>query len=186
MRNVAFLILPDSQQPMSDLPPGQRGIIGIEVPLALGAIAWRSDGTFQFGHMQKTRPSKNLSFDGLNPVVRGEFDGKELDCVLDSGDAGGSQLWSRFAQDFDLFVKQHGTKSQQRVTQVGGSNLRETTMLPEITFRVGGLDATLRPAQVFSKPVGDDRHHCLLGLDVLSQAREVLIDFQSMSIELLP
>jgi hypothetical protein len=89
-------------------------------------------------------------------------------------------------QDFDLFVKQHGTKSQQRVTQVGGSNLRETTMLPEITFRVGGLDATLRPAQVFSKPFGDDRHHCLLGLEVLSQAREVLIDFQSRSIELLP
>jgi hypothetical protein len=186
LRNVAFLILPDSQQPMSDLPPGGRGLIGIQVPIALGAIDWRSDGTFQFGHVLKSRISaKNLSFDDLNPVVRGEFDGRELDCVLDSGDAAGSQLWRRFAQDFDVFVKEHGTKSKHQVTEVGGANLRDTVMLPEVTLRLGGLDATLQPAQVFSKPVGDDYHHCLLGLDVLSQAREVWIDFRSMSLQLV-
>lgn len=72
LRNVAFLILPDAQQPMRDLPPGERGLIGIQVPIALGAIDWRSDGAFQFGDVSKSRGSeKNLSFDDLNPVVRG-------------------------------------------------------------------------------------------------------------------
>ena len=187
LRNVAFLILPDSQQPMRDLPPGQRGLIGIQVPIALGAIDWRSDGTFQFGHLSKTHSSeKNLSFDDLNPVVRGTFNGREVDCVLDSGNAAGSQFWNRFAQDFDAFVKEHGTSSKHQVTMVGGSTERETTMLPEVTFRFGGMDATVQAAQVFSKPIGDDYHHCLLGLDVLSQAREVRIDFRSMSLQLVP
>ena len=187
LRNVAFLILPDSQEPMTDLPPGERGLIGIEVPIALRSIAWNSDGTFEFGRESgRANSDKNLSFDQLYLVVRGQFEGKAFDCDLDSGDAAGSQLWSRFAQDFETVVKEHGTRSQQRVTMVGGSNVQETTMLPEITFKVGGLDATLRPAQIFSKPVGDDYHHCLLGMDVLSQAREVRIDFRSMTLGLLP
>src|SRR5215831_6644812 len=98
---------------MRDLPPGERGIVGIQVPIALGAIDWRSDGAFQFGDTSKSRDSeKNLSFSDLNPVVRGD-EGRELDCVLDSGDAEGSQLWRRFAQDFDVFVTEHGTKSKQ-------------------------------------------------------------------------
>lgn len=69
---------------------------------------------------------------------------------------------------------------------VGGSNVRETIALPELRFWVGGLNTTLRPAQIFFKPVGDDFHHCLLGLDVLSQAREVRIDLRTMTLQLLP
>jgi hypothetical protein len=61
-----------------------------------------------------------------------------------------------------------------------------TIALPEIQLGVGGLHTTIRPAQVFAKPVGDDFHHGLLGMDVLSQAREVSIDFRSMMLELLP
>jgi hypothetical protein len=44
----------------------------------------------------------------------------------------------------------------------------------------------LHPAQVFSKPVGDAFHHGLLALDLLSQAQEVRIDFQLMTVKLLP
>lgn len=42
----------------------------------------------------------------------------------------------------------------------------------------------LRPANVFSKPVGNDLQHGNLGIDVLSQAAEVRIDFQAMSLTL--
>jgi Aspartyl protease len=119
-------------------------------------------------------------------VTRVQFEGKELDCIVDSGQDAGSQLWTRFANDFAALLKQRGTKSKQQVTLVGGSNERETIALPEIQLLVGGLNTTLRPAQVFSKPVGDDFHHGLLGMDMLSQAREVSIDFRSMMLELLP
>ena len=69
-----------------------------------------------------------------------------------------------------------------RVTQFGGSNERETTVLPELRLRLGGLDTFLRPANVFSRPVGDERVHGLLGADILSQAAEVTIDFTSITL----
>jgi tetratricopeptide (TPR) repeat protein len=39
LRNVAFLVLSDSQEPMSDMQPGERGFIGIQVPVALQSLA---------------------------------------------------------------------------------------------------------------------------------------------------
>ena len=188
LRNVAFLVLSDSKEPMSDLRPGERGIVGIPVMIALQSMSWNSDGTFEIrpGSSRSTNGGKNLSFDGLNLVTLVQFEGKELDCILDSGNDGGSQLWARFANDFATLVKQRGTESRIQVTQVGGSNENKTIALPEIQLRVGGLNTTLRPAQIFSKPVGNDFHHGLLSMDVLSQAHEVTINFHSLMLQLLP
>jgi hypothetical protein len=70
------------------------------------------------------------------------------------------------------------------VTQIGGSNDRDVVVLPEVRLRVGRFDTVLRPANIFSKPVGDDRLHGNLGMDLLSQAAEVTLDFQSMVLSL--
>ena len=186
LRNVAFLVLPDSQEPMSDMKPGERGFIGIQVPVALHSLAWKTDGSFESGFSSAGSASveSNLCFDGLTPVTRVQFQGKQLDFVLDSGEDAGSQFWTRFADDFSTLLKERGTKSKKQVTETGGSNEREVTELPEIQFRVGGYDVTLRPARVFSKPVGDDFHYGHLGLDVLSQPRGVRLDFASMMLQL--
>jgi hypothetical protein len=111
---------------------------------------------------------------------------KTLDFALDTGNGAGTQLWSRFSEDFASLLKERGTKSTKKVTQVGGSKEREVIALPELRLVVGGLDTVLKPAQVFSRPVGDDSLYGLLGMDVLSQAREVRVDFRSMTILLLP
>ncbi len=49
-----------------------------------------------------------------------------------------------------------------------------------------GFEATLRPARAYSKPVDDEFLYGHLGMDVLSQAREVRLDFASMTFDLLP
>lgn len=186
LRNVGFLILPDSREPMSTAQPGHRGIIGLSVIIALQSIAWKADGTFEVGPSSASSPvgNQNLAFDDLEVVTRAEFHGQELDFILDSGDGSGSQLWTRFANHFATLVKQQGTVSKQRIEQFGGSSEREITVLPEMQFEVGGMNAVLRPAQIFSKPVGDDLHDGLLGADILSQAKEGSINFASMSFEL--
>jgi Aspartyl protease len=188
LRNVAFLVLSDSQEPMSDMQPGERGLIGIQIPFALQSLAWKSDGTFETGFVVSgaNSHSSNLFFDGLTPVTRVLFDGKQLDFELDSGEQAGSQLWTPFADVFAALLKERGTKSKKQVTETGGSNERDIIELPEIQFRVGGFDATLRPARVFSKPVGNDFRYGHLGMDVLSQARAVRINFEAMTLELLP
>jgi len=77
-----------------------------------------------------------------------------------------------------------GAKGVKRVTQVGGARDHELTVLPELALRVGGFETMLKPANVFSRPVGDDRRHGNLGMDLLSQASEVTIDFRTMSLTL--
>jgi hypothetical protein len=56
--------------------------------------------------------------------------------------------------------------------------------IPELRLRIGGFDALLQRANIFSKPVGNDFQHGNLGVDVLSQAAEVAIDLDAMSLGL--
>jgi hypothetical protein len=110
--------------------------------------------------------------------------GTDLDFVLDTGDQSNTQLWRRFGAEFAYLLKKRGMPSRERITTVGGSNVRETVRLPELLLQVGGLETRLRPARIYAKPTGDETHHGLLGMDVLSQAREVRIDLSQMRLDL--
>jgi hypothetical protein len=112
------------------------------------------------------------------------FDGKALEFVLDTGNQAGTQLWERFGRDFQRAVTEQGAKGTVRVTQIGGATDRDVVTIPDLRLIVGGKDLALTRGNVFSRPVGDDRFHGLLGMDVLSQATEVRIDFRSMTLTL--
>ena len=188
IRNVPFMVIPDSQPPMNDLPPGERAILGLTFLSALKSIRWTSDGTFEIGFPSGPNENRqaNLWFDGLYPVTRVRFQNRDLDFGLDTGDGAGTQLWSRFSEDYASLLKDHGTKSTRKVTQMGGSQERDIVSLPELQLKVGGFDTVLKPAQVFSKPVGNDSRYGLLGMDLLSEARKVEVDFRSMTVSLFP
>src|SRR5262245_41623757 len=185
IRNVPVVVLPDSESPWTEATPGKRGLVSLPIALALQTIKWTRSGTCQTGPGGKpgTNNRSNLAFDVFNPLIRVESQGRQLDFILDTGMQSGTQLWQRFAQDFPLLV-QGGSKGTQRITQFGGSNEREVIVLPELRLRAGSFEAVLRPANVFSKPVGNDSYHGNLGIDVLAQANEVTIDFRSMVITL--
>ena len=188
IRNVPFTVIPDSQPPFNDMQPGTRAILGFTFLSALKAISWTSDGVFEVGFNPdpNERKKANLWFDGLSPVTRVRFQDRDLDFVFDTGDGAGTQLWSRFSADYASLLKEHGTKSTRRVTQMGGSQQRDIVSLPELQLHVGGFDTVLKPAEVFSKPVGNDSRYGLLGMDLLTQARKVEVDFRSMTVQLLP
>jgi Aspartyl protease len=185
LHNVPVLVFPDSQPPWNEQIPGKRGTIGLPVVIALQAIRWTRDGTCQLGP-DPTRTAGiygNLAFDGVTPLTRVLVSGKPLEFVLDTGNQAGTQLWERFARDFPEMVSL-GSKSTRQVRQIGGSSERRIVAIPELRLQVGGLETVLQPANVFSRPVGNDLQHGNLGLDVLSQAAEVALDFQSMSLNL--
>ena len=184
LRNVPVIMTPASQPPWTDLPAGRQGAIGLPVAIALGMIGWTGSGSCRTGISTIDRATApNLAFDGLQVVSRVSLDGAPVDFVLDTGNQRETQLWERFRRDFPALVAQ-GRSDTRRVTQIGGANDRDVTILPGIRLRVGGIDARLEPAVLFSKPVGDDRHHGNLGMDILRQASEVAIDFRSMSLTL--
>ena len=183
LRNVPVLVFPDSQPPFNEHAPGQRGAIGLPVALALQGIQWKKDGTCQMGSNPSgtVPPDGNLAFDGVTPLIRVHYSGKPLEFVLDTGNQASTQLWQRFARDFQELAAT-GRKGTRVVHQIGGAVEREIITIPELRLRVGGFDSVLRPANIFSKPVGNDFQHGNLGMDVLSQAAEVMIDFRTMSL----
>jgi hypothetical protein len=75
-----------------------------------------------------------------------------------------------------------GRKSTKQEHEIGGSTEQQIVAIPELRLRLGGFDGLLQPANVFSPPIGNDLQHGNLGLDVLSQATEVMIDFRAMSV----
>jgi len=118
-------------------------------------------------------------------VTRVQFQNKDLDFILDTGNGADTQLWSRFSEDYASLLKEHGTRLTRKVTQIGGSQERDIVSLPELQLKVGGFGTVLKPAQVFSKPVGNDSLYGLLGMDLLTQASTVSLDFRSMTVRLL-
>jgi aspartyl protease len=182
LRNVPVLVFPDSQPPWNEQPPGKRGTIGLPVISALHAIRWAKDGTCQLGSNPiRTAGPDNLAFDGAGLLIRAHYSDRPLEFVLDTGNQGGTQLWERFARDFPDVVRA-GRNSTKQVHQIGGSTEQQIVAIPELRLRVGGWNGVLRPANVFSPPIGNDLQHGNLGVDVLSQAAEVMIDFQAMSV----
>ena len=185
IRNVPMLVFPDSQPPWNDLEQGARGIIGLPVAVALGTIHWTSSGTCRTGpgDVGRAGDAGNLVFDGTTPLTRVSVAGRPLEFALDTGNVAGSQLWERFGLEFPMLVAD-GTKGLVRLNQIGGSTEREVVVLPRVQLRVGGFDTLLEPANVFSRPVGDDRLYGNLGTDLLSQAAAVTIDFERMALTL--
>lgn len=183
--NVAFQVMADSRPPVNERSPGARGIIGLPVLIALRNMRMTTDGAIEFGFSPGTdRPVQNLYFDGLSPVTRVGFAGRQLDFLFDTGNGAGTQLWRSFAREFPEMMKERGASGKKKVTQIGGSKDRDVVVLPEVRLTVGGKETILRPANVFSNPVGNEYQHGLLGTDLLSQASEVSIDFQSLSVRL--
>jgi hypothetical protein len=183
LRNVPVIVFPDSQPPFSEHPPGRRGAIGLPVALALERIRWTNDGRCEVGSAPGRAPAGdgNLAFDGETPVVRTRFSGRPVDFVLDTGNQGGTQLWKRFADDFPDVVKA-GRPATKQVHQIGGATDQQIVEIPELHFQIAAFDGVLRPANVFAAPIGNDFQHGNLGMDVLGQAREVILDFRAMSL----
>ena len=186
--HVPFLVMPADQMPWKELPPGKQGIVGLPLAIALDALRWTRTNDCHTGSAavkdSSTSSPPNLYYDGLHVVTRTNADGKALEFLLDTGNQAGTQLWERFGKDFESVVKERGRKGSVRVTQVGGATDRDVIIIPDVRLSVGGKETHLPAANLFSRPVGDDRFHGLLGMDVLSQAAEVTIDFRSMTLTL--
>lgn len=60
------------------------------------------EGSRQVGPVPEgdRRANGNLVFDGVTPLARVMLAGKTLEFVLDTGNQGGTQLWTRFAREF--------------------------------------------------------------------------------------
>ena len=184
MRRVTFLVSPASEMPWKELPPGQQGIMGMPIAMALERVQWSFDDSCTVGGSTQ-KPSSSIAgtpifFERVFVMAQVSVEGKPLHFTLDTGNQTGTQLWPRFGREFSNLVAERGTKSSARLTQIGGAVDHPTTVIPDLVLGIGDTDVTLANVHLFSPPVGDDSSYGLLGVDAFANAREVTIDFQAM------
>lgn len=187
LSDVAFAVFSDKQEPFADLPEGERGILGLPVLLAMKSFRWTKQGSFEIHPALENTSVQppNLCLDGVMPCVSVTYARRQLTFGLDTG-ADATTLYPRFATDFAELVKREGRKELSTGAGYDGAVTQSVIRLPELAFSVGGFDATLRPVRIFPHvgPNATEHSYGNLGMDVMGQAREVTIDFQSMTLTL--
>ncbi len=184
LRNVAFLVARDDQQPFVDLPPGSRAVLGIPVLLAFDALRWHAEGRFEVEVRTPpgARRDANLCFDGADLHAAALYRGTPVDMFVDIG-ATKSRLTATFARDFPEAVR-NAKISASTIRGVGGSATINVAVLENVTLRVGGRDLVLHSVETLQKNLEgrSDRFHVWAGFDLFSRTRAVTIDFRSMKL----
>ncbi len=187
LENVSFAVFPDTQEPWSTLAPGQRGIIGMPILLALRTLRWAKDGGVELSRASapRTPQQSNLLFDGNHLIVHAGFHAATIRATLDTG-AETTDIYGAFAKQFPRVIGEHATKDSTEVRGVGHAESYESVTVPELTFRVGGVATALRPAHVILRDMGPPCCVANFGLDLLKQSRAFTIDLGAMVLTLEP
>jgi hypothetical protein len=187
LRNVAFLVAGNEQQPFVDLEPGQRGLIGLPVLWALGSMTRTRDGVFEAdgSPASSNLSAANICFDDLDLITQASFERHALPFVLDTG-AATSDLWPKFAGVASDLVRKSGTDESHTVIGMGGNQKFEVTLIPKVVLHLGGMSVVLQPAHILKTQQREAGKWFFgnLGIDLLWQAQSVTINFMTMTLQL--
>ena len=188
LTHVAFVVVADTQPPFNDLPTGRRGILGIQVLMAVQTMRWSPhDKTFACGFAPPALDPRQsvVFFDGTTPMTQVEFQQRPITMGLDTG-AQDTELYPPFARAFAVFVNANGRKESHQLTGLDGSAAYDALLIDALTLRVGGRDLALRPAHVLLKESNGASHWAFgnLGMDLMNQAQSVTLDLSHMRLSL--
>ena len=187
LSNVAFLVAAKDAQPFVDMGPGQRGLVGLPVLLALGSVTWNREGAFE-ADLSPSRGNlsvANICFDDLNLITEARFEGHAYPFVLDTG-AVTSDLWPKFTGIARDLIRKSSTHESHTVTGVGGGQKFESTSITKVALELGGKAVVLQPAHIVETRQGTTSKwfYGNLGVDLLRQAETVTINFRAMTLQL--
>ncbi len=133
-------------------------------------------------HLADGSTHPNLAMFDDHPGVRVVIAGREVRFTLDTG-AVNTDIYARFGEEFPALVS-GAKKTTTEVRSIGGAETHESVELPELTLVIGGTPAVLRGAHMLTRQINSSRFVGNLGSDVLRQHESLLIDFESMRVEL--
>ena len=182
LKNVAFLVFSDDQQPFNTLPQKSRGLIGIPVLLTFGRFSITQDRHFEIssGRPNLRTADANLCFDGKNPAALVKYKGRPLAFTLDTG-ASMTDLYPPFAAAFPELIANRKRESYQ-MRGVGSTEQFDSVLLPSVEFTIDNFVVALHPATVLLKENGESSKFFYgnLGFDLLRQPARTTFDFTKM------
>jgi hypothetical protein len=181
LRNIAFVVISDEQEPCKHWPPSERLVVGLPVILAMQRLRWQHDGTIDIGgEAARLNAHPNLDIDSTDPVTRIDFQGRKLEMVLDMG-SNTTQFWPPFAREFASIVAK-GAKQSTTLNGISGSSEVESVELPDFQFQITGSRVAMSRVDVLTQTTtaDSDRRHGRLGFNVLQ--RGAALDFRAMTL----
>ena len=183
-RDVSFAVI----SPGGPFRDAELGIVGLPILLALENIRWSKDGAVEVGgsSAETKPPSPNLVFDRHRLLLRADLLGRQVLTTFDTG-ANTTDLNANFVKMFKEVVERSGKRGTQDITGVGGTQTFESIELPELAFRIGPTDVTLRPAFITLQTIELTGGECCIGNaghDLLTQGQGFTIDLSSMTLRL--
>jgi clan AA aspartic protease (TIGR02281 family) len=177
--NVLFLVGKDDT--------GGRGIIGMNVLEMLGTIRWTDKGAIEIGFPSAAFDLAGANFylgDGDGPLIDARYSGKPILAYFDSGGES-TQFFGRFGDAFpDL--KKIGKPIEIHLNGSASKRTLQGLKLPLIEIELGGATVAIQDETLLT----DDRigspgnAHIWLGLEALSKAPHVSLDFRAMRFSL--
>lgn len=186
LKQVAFAVFPDANEPWVNLAEGRRGLIGWPVIVAARGLEWSQDGTARFGEPDRRKADEKPNICILNsrPAVQLSIAGRYAIFALDSG-AVNTDIYARFGAVFPELTSA-GKHTATEVRGIGGTEIYEAVELPELQFSLPRAITHLKGAKMIIKQVGPEPFVGNLGFDILKQAGRFVIDVPRMRLELFP
>jgi len=183
LKDVVFIVVPDSDLSFGDGAYKIDAIVGLPVFLKLGRLEFiRSEGKESLAYGPKTgqaMPKPNMILRGVSPIVLvdAEKAATPLRMVLDTG-ATNTMLNASAIEAFPQ-LGAGAEKSRVRLGGAGGmKDDNDTLRLPELRLSIAGEPIALKEVQVLSKPETD--HHGTIGQDILRHGNSFVLDFDHM------
>ncbi|MCU1238553.1 MAG: hypothetical protein JWP63_6520 [Candidatus Solibacter sp.] len=183
IRNATFLVVRDDVGAFMDYPLGERGVLGLPVMLAIQTFRWGREHTLELGFNPPSgRRAANLCFDGTDLLTEVTVESRRLTFLLDTGSSH-SAAWPIFGKEFPELLRE-ARKGAQKLIGLSGSTNVDAAIMPELRITVAKFPIVLRPAPVLLATTveASNWHHGTIGMDLLSQANEVTLDFKAMTL----
>jgi hypothetical protein len=186
VRNVVFLVFPDSALSFAGGKYTISGIIGFPVIASMNEVRINKAGYIDIPVKSTVMPVHNFGLDGLTPVVNLDYKGTMLPFTFDTG-AQVTQLNRSFYDLYKPEIQGQGVASEIKMGGAGGANSLKGYNLPTVSFKLYDKIINLANIHVkISTLVSKDNYYFgNLGQDAFNKFNELLINFEHMYVMLI-
>ena len=183
MKNVAFMVFPDSALYFPQADFQIYGILGYPVISALGEIQLTGDDKLIIPRENTESSYPNLAMNYLTPIV--ELYSKQ-DTLLFTFDTGASNTWI-YEEYFNANKKEIMDKYQLTQLNLGGAGgvMIHDVYKIEFPIKIGDQRTTINSAVLFpeTNQVLHDQYTGNLGLDAIKSFDNMILNFEKMFVQ---
>jgi hypothetical protein len=189
LRNVVFLVLPDSELTFSQINLSIKAILGLPIIAKLGELHILQEGLLTMQPEARPNPCNmkpvgwwsNLALNGWSPIISVVVEGDTLSFHFDTG-ASGTELYPTYLARHRGRVLREGVAAKSERGGAGGIVQSDVYRLKNLGMEVAGRRVMLHKVDVIADATASrgDTFYGNLGQDVIGKFPEMVLDFKHM------